>query len=42
MDDINHAVLWVLLGFHFLFMIGIGYDYIYLTVNDPVDPLVLN
>jgi hypothetical protein len=42
LDDINHAALWVLLGFHYLLMIAIGYDYIYLTVTDPVDPLVLN
>lgn len=42
MDDIGHAVLWVLLAFHYLLLLGIAYDYLYLTLTDPVDPLVLN
>jgi len=42
LDDIGHAVLWVLLAFHYILLLAIAYDYINLTVTDPVDPLVLN
>lgn len=40
MDDIGNAILWVLLAVTFAVFLGIAYDYIYLTVKDPVDPLV--
>jgi hypothetical protein len=42
LDDIRHAILWVLLGFTFGLLLVIAYDYIFLTVTDPVDPLVIN
>ena len=42
LDDIHHAVLWVLLALHYVLLIGIAFDYINLTINDPVDPLVLD
>ncbi len=37
---IKHAVLIFLLSLHYAFILLIGYDYIYLTCKDPVDPLV--
>lgn len=40
LDDIGHAILWVLLALTFLVLLIIAYDYIFLTVEDPVDPLV--
>jgi hypothetical protein len=42
LDDIGHAVLWVLLSFHYVLLLVMAYDYLYLTVTDPVDPLVLS
>jgi palmitoyltransferase ZDHHC1/11 len=40
LDDISNAILWVMLGVTFAVLLVIAYDYIYLTVADPVDPLV--
>jgi hypothetical protein len=42
LNNINIAVLWVMLGFLYALMIVIAYDYINLTTMDPVDRLVLN
>jgi hypothetical protein len=39
---IGDPILWTLLGFHYVLLLVIGYDYIYLTTKDPVDKLVLN
>ena len=36
----KHAVLIFLLALHYLFILMIGYDYVVLTVGDPVDSLV--
>jgi hypothetical protein len=38
---IASSVLWVLLGFFYTMLLLIAYDYIYLTVTDPVDPLLV-
>lgn len=42
LDDIRQAILWVLLSFTFGLLLVIAYDYIFLTVTDPVDRLVTN
>ena len=42
LDDISHVLLWILLGFHYILLLAIIYDYIYLSATDPVDPLVLD
>ena len=36
----DQPILWVLLGFHFLTLLMVVRDYIYLTTKDPVDKLV--
>lgn len=42
LPSINHSILWTMLGFHFVLMMAVAYDYIYLTTKDPVDRMVLN
>ena len=37
---VDQPILWVLLGFHFLTLLMVARDYIYLTTKDPVDKLV--
>ena len=39
---VDHPILWVLLGFHYLALLIVARDYIYLTTKDPVDKLVQN
>lgn len=39
---INHTILFLLLGFHYAMLALVLYDYIYLTIKDPVDRLVKN
>lgn len=39
---INDSILWTMLGFHFVLLVAVAYDYIYLTTKDPVDRMVLN
>lgn len=31
-----------MLGFHFVVLVVVGHDYIYLTKKDPVDRMVVN
>lgn len=40
--DHCHAVLWVLVGIQYAMLLLIVYDYCYLTLEDPVDELVVN
>jgi hypothetical protein len=42
LPSINHSVLWTMLGFHFVLLMAVAYDYIYLTTKDPVDRMVLD
>jgi hypothetical protein len=36
----NHPLLWVMLGLHYVAIIIMAYDYLFITFTDPVDLLV--
>jgi hypothetical protein len=38
----DDSILWTMLGFHFVLLLAVGHDYIYLTTKDPVDRMVVN
>lgn len=40
--SISDSILWTMLGFHFVLLVAVGHDYIYLTTKDPVDRMVVN
>lgn len=42
LSSIGHCILWTMLGFHYVLLIAIAYDYIYLTTKDPVDRMVVD
>lgn len=42
LNNLDSPILWVLLGLHYVFLLIIGYDYVFLTTMDPVDRLVVN
>jgi hypothetical protein len=39
---IGNSILWTMLGFHFVLLLAVAHDYIYLTTKDPVDRMVVN
>lgn len=41
-SSISDSILWTMLGFHFVLLVAVGHDYIYLTTKDPVDRMVIN
>ena len=42
LPKVNQAILWVILGLHYFLLLFLIYDYLYLTIKDPVDKLVIN
>ncbi len=42
LPGISNSILWTMLGLHYVLLLVIIYDYIYLTIKDPVDRLILN
>jgi hypothetical protein len=40
-SKVSHSILWTMLGFHFVLLLAVAHDYIYLTTKDPVDRMVL-
>lgn len=40
--QINHPILWILLGVHYACLLFIIHDYVWILVHDPVDRLVLD
>lgn len=39
---VNQAILWTMFGFRYLLLLIITYDYLKLTLKDPVDRLIID